>query len=74
MQDLQKACGLQTSEWPPFSYRDKEQQEEEDDVTQETYTAIAKSCPGGDKPKSLKQAKESPEWEEWKHAVKSEMD
>lgn len=58
----------------PFAYRDKEEEEDEDDVAQETYAAIAESCPGGDEPKSLKQAKESPEWEEWKRAVKSEMD
>jgi hypothetical protein len=56
----------------PFTY---EADEDEDyDVAQESYTIIAESSPGGDEPKSLKQAMESPEREEWEHAVQNEMD
>jgi hypothetical protein len=56
----------------PFAH---EADEDEDyDVAQESYAIIAESSPGGDEPKSLKQAMESPEREEWEHAVQNEMD
>jgi hypothetical protein len=48
--------------------------DELDDIIQETYAAYTGSYPEGDEPKSLKQARESPEWEEWECAVRSEMD
>ena len=57
------------------SLNDPFSDEEEDgcDLLQETF-AIAITIPGGDEPKSLKEARASPEWEEWENAVKSEMD
>jgi hypothetical protein len=57
----------------PFSHN-AEEEEDDEDITQEAYTTLAKSFPTADKPKSLKQAMESPEREEWERAVKSKMD
>ena len=53
----------------PFS----DEEEDDCDLLQETF-ATAITIPGGDEPTCLKEAKASPEWEEWEHAVKSEMD
>jgi hypothetical protein len=57
----------------PFSHN-AEEEEDNEDVTQEAYTTLAESFLTADEPKSLKQAMESPEREEWEHTVKSEMD
>ena len=53
----------------PFS----DEEEDNCDLSQEIF-ATAITIPGRDDPTSLKEAKASPEWEEWEHAAKSEMD
>jgi hypothetical protein len=43
---------------------------EEDEINVSQTEAML----GGDDPKSLRQAKESPQWPEWEHAVQAELD
>ena len=37
------------------------------------FAAFAETPLGGEEPKSLEEAKQSPEWPEWEHAVKTEL-
>jgi transposase InsO family protein len=53
----------------PFSYEG-----DEDSWDMEKYATFAVTSVQGDEPKGLKEAMESPEWEEWESAVRSEME
>lgn len=52
---------------------EEEEEEEEFQLTsaERIYAAFTETPLGGDEPRSLKEAKQSPEWPEWEHAVQT---
>ena len=48
--------------------------EEEGDLLEQILVATTEMSSEGDKPKSLAKAQRSPEWLEWEHVVREELD
>ena len=57
-------------------FLEAEEETQEDDIVAQlcTLAANAEAQSGGDEPKSLEEAQRSPEWPEWEHAIKEELD
>jgi hypothetical protein len=65
-------CGIKTNYCylnDPFP--DEEEEEEQIQLTsaERIYATFTETPLGGDEPWSLQEAKQSPEWPEWEHAV-----
>jgi hypothetical protein len=58
----------------PFPDEEEEDEESPSTTAEQIYAAFAETPVGGEDPKTLKEAKKSPDWPEWERAVREELD